>query len=65
MVDEKLEVIVMPLSDVGRAKDFYGELRWRVDADLPFDNGFRVDRLTPRGRFLIVSDVEAGAELPS
>ncbi len=38
--DTKLEVVVIPVSDVGRAKEFYGKLGWRLDADFPFDNGF-------------------------
>src|SRR5262245_16612366 len=48
-VDMKLEVVVIPVSDVDRAKDFYGRLGWRLDADFPFDNGFRVVQLTPPG----------------
>jgi catechol 2,3-dioxygenase-like lactoylglutathione lyase family enzyme len=48
-VDLKLEVVVIPVSDVDRAKDFYGSLGWRLDADFPFDNGFRVVQLTPPG----------------
>ena len=36
-------------SDVDRAKDFYGRLGWRLDADFPFDNGFRVVQFTPPG----------------
>ena len=47
--DLKLEVIVIPVSDVDRAKDFYGSLGWRLDADFPFDNGFRVVQFTPPG----------------
>lgn len=46
-VDLKLEVVVIPVSDVDRAKDFYGRLGWRLDADFSFDNGFRVVQLTP------------------
>jgi catechol 2,3-dioxygenase-like lactoylglutathione lyase family enzyme len=48
-VDLKLEVIVVPVSDVDRAKEFYGRLRWRLDAD--YDNGtdFRVIQFTPPG----------------
>jgi catechol 2,3-dioxygenase-like lactoylglutathione lyase family enzyme len=48
-VDMKLEIVVIPVSDVDRAKSFYGKLGWRVDAD--FDNGkdFRVVQLTPPG----------------
>src|ERR1700682_4660198 len=46
-VDMKLEVVVIPVSDVDRAKDFYGRLGWRLDADFRFDNGFRVVQFTP------------------
>ncbi len=49
IVDLKLEVIVIPVSDVDRAKEFYGRLGWRLDADFPFDNGFRVVQFTPPG----------------
>ena len=48
-VDMKLEVVVIPVSDVGRAKAFYGSLGWRLDADFPFDNGFRIVQFTPPG----------------
>ena len=48
-VDLKLEVVVIPVSDVDRAKEFYTRLGWRLDADLPFDNGFRVVQFTPPG----------------
>jgi catechol 2,3-dioxygenase-like lactoylglutathione lyase family enzyme len=48
-VDMKLEAIVIPVSDVDRAKEFYGRLGWRLDADFRFDNGFRVVQFTPRG----------------
>src|SRR6476659_10800441 len=48
-VDLKLEVVVIPVSDVDRAKEFYGQLGWRLDADFPFDNGFRVVQFTPPG----------------
>ena len=48
-VDMKFEVIVIPVSDVDRAKEFYGSLGWRLDAD--YDNGkdFRVIQFTPPG----------------
>jgi catechol 2,3-dioxygenase-like lactoylglutathione lyase family enzyme len=46
-VDLKLEVIVIPVSDVDRAKRFYASLGWRLDADFAFDNGFRVVQFTP------------------
>jgi catechol 2,3-dioxygenase-like lactoylglutathione lyase family enzyme len=49
MVDLKLEVVVIPVSDVDRAKRFYGSLGWRLDADFAFDNGFRVVQFTPPG----------------
>jgi catechol 2,3-dioxygenase-like lactoylglutathione lyase family enzyme len=48
-VDTRLEVIVLPVADVDRAKDFYEGLGWRLDADFSFDNGFRVVQLTPPG----------------
>jgi catechol 2,3-dioxygenase-like lactoylglutathione lyase family enzyme len=48
-VDLKLEVVIIPVADVDRAKDFYGGLGWRLDADFAFDNGFRVVQFTPPG----------------
>ena len=48
-VDTKLEVVVIPVSDIDRAKDFYGALGWRLDADFAFDNGFRIVQYTPPG----------------
>jgi catechol 2,3-dioxygenase-like lactoylglutathione lyase family enzyme len=48
-VDMKLEAVVIPVSDVDRAKGFYAGLGWRLDADFAFDNGFRVVQLTPPG----------------
>src|SRR5689334_14989662 len=47
--DLKLEVVVIPVSDVDRAKQFYANLGWRLDADFAFDNGFRVVQFTPPG----------------
>ena len=47
--DLKLEVVVIPVSDVDRSKEFYAGLGWRLDADFPFENGFRVVQLTPPG----------------
>jgi catechol 2,3-dioxygenase-like lactoylglutathione lyase family enzyme len=48
-IDMKLEIVVIPVSDVDRAKEFYGRLGWRLDAD--YDNGsdFRVIQFTPPG----------------
>ena len=48
-VDMKLEVVVIPVADVDRAKAFYARLGWRLDADFPFENGFRVVQFTPPG----------------
>jgi catechol 2,3-dioxygenase-like lactoylglutathione lyase family enzyme len=49
VVDMKLEVVVIPVSDVDRAKGFYRGLGWRLDADFSFDNGSRVVQFTPPG----------------
>ena len=48
-VDMKFEIVVIPVSDAERAKEFYAKLGWRLDAD--FDNGkdFRVIQFTPPG----------------
>ena len=48
-MDQRLEVVVIPVADIDRAKDFYAGLGWRLDADFPFDNGFRVVQFTPPG----------------
>jgi catechol 2,3-dioxygenase-like lactoylglutathione lyase family enzyme len=48
-VDMKLEVVVVPVSDVDRAKDFYKRLRFREDIDFAGDDGYRVVQLTPPG----------------
>ena len=45
----KLEVVVVPVSDVDRARAFYLSLGWRLDADVPGEGGFRVVQLTPPG----------------
>jgi len=45
----KLEVVVIPVSDVDRARRFYESLGWRLDADFAFENGFRIVQLTPPG----------------
>jgi catechol 2,3-dioxygenase-like lactoylglutathione lyase family enzyme len=75
-VDMKLEVVVIPVSDVDRAKGFYGGLGWRLDADFIRSDGSRAVQLTPPGSpcsihlastptlYLVVSDIEtARAEL--
>jgi catechol 2,3-dioxygenase-like lactoylglutathione lyase family enzyme len=61
-VDLKLEVVVIPVSDVDRAKEFYSKLGWRLDADFPFDNGFRVVQFTPPGSG---SSVQFGSKITS
>jgi catechol 2,3-dioxygenase-like lactoylglutathione lyase family enzyme len=48
-VDMKFEAVVIPVSDVDRAKAFYARLGWRLDADFRFDNGFRIVQFTPPG----------------
>ena len=48
-IDMKLEVVVLPVSDVDRAKRFYEKLGWRLDANVAIDEGFRVIQLTPPG----------------
>ena len=48
-VDMKLEVVVIPVSDVDRAKRSYESLGWRLDADLPVGDDFRVVQVTPPG----------------
>jgi catechol 2,3-dioxygenase-like lactoylglutathione lyase family enzyme len=48
-VDMKLEVVVVPVSDVDRAKNFYKALGWREDADFVTGADFRVVQLTPPG----------------
>ena len=47
--DMKFEIVVIPVSDVDRAKEFYARLEWRLDADFPFENGFRIVQFTPPG----------------
>jgi catechol 2,3-dioxygenase-like lactoylglutathione lyase family enzyme len=48
-MDMKLEVVVVPVSDVDKAKQFYTSLGWRLDADIAPDETFRVVQLTPPG----------------
>jgi len=63
-LDMKLEVIVIPVADVDRAKQFYGGLGWRLDADFAFNDGFRVIQFTPPGSEASVifgTDVTAAA----
>jgi catechol 2,3-dioxygenase-like lactoylglutathione lyase family enzyme len=62
VVDLKLEAVVIPVADVERAKAFYAGLGWRLDADFPFDNGFRVVQFTPPGSGC---SVQFGTEITS
>src|SRR5581483_11243791 len=48
-VGTALEVIVIPVSDVDRAKEFYGRLGWRLDADVAAGEEFRLIQFTPPG----------------
>jgi catechol 2,3-dioxygenase-like lactoylglutathione lyase family enzyme len=48
-MDFKLEVVVLPVSDADRAKQFYASLGWREDADFVFSEDFRVLQFTPPG----------------
>src|SRR5262252_6001423 len=48
-VDFKLEVVVLPVTDVDRAKRFYGGLGWRLDADFASGEDYRVIQFTPPG----------------
>ena len=45
----KLEVVVLPVSDVDRAKEFYGSLGWRLDADVARGEDLRLVQFTPPG----------------
>ena len=48
-IDMKLEIVIIPVSDLGRAKQFYARLGWRLDADFDNGKGFRVIQFTPPG----------------
>src|SRR6266849_9206173 len=48
-VDMKFEIVVLPVSEVERAKEFYAKLGWRLDADYAHENDFRVIQFTPPG----------------
>ena len=72
-VDMKLEVVIIPVSDVDRGKEFYARLGWRLDGDFTAGNDWRGVQFTPpgsgcsvtaapgsaRGLYLAVSDIEA------
>jgi catechol 2,3-dioxygenase-like lactoylglutathione lyase family enzyme len=61
-VDMKLEVVVIPVSDVDRAKEFYSRLGWRLDADRSAGSSFRLVQFTPPGSG---SSVQFGVNLTS
>ncbi len=48
-LDMKLEIVVIPVSNIDRAKQFYGDLGWRLDADVAAADGYRVIQFTPPG----------------
>src|ERR1700757_4040272 len=48
-LDMKFEIVVIPVSDVDRAKEFYSKLGWRLDADFASGDEFRVIQFTPPG----------------
>jgi catechol 2,3-dioxygenase-like lactoylglutathione lyase family enzyme len=48
-MDMKLEVAVIPVSDVDRAKEFYTNAGWRLDADFAIEDGYRIIQVTPPG----------------
>ena len=61
-VDMKLEVVVIPVSDVDRAKEFYSRLGWRLDADRSAGDDFRLVQFTPPGSG---SSIQFGVNLTS
>jgi catechol 2,3-dioxygenase-like lactoylglutathione lyase family enzyme len=60
--DMKLEVVVIPVSDVERAKEFYSRLGWRLDADRSVGSSFRLVQFTPPGSG---SSIQFGISLTS
>jgi catechol 2,3-dioxygenase-like lactoylglutathione lyase family enzyme len=60
--DMKLEVVVIPVSDVDRAKEFYSRLGWRLDADRSAGSNFRLVQFTPPGSG---SSIQFGVNLTS
>jgi catechol 2,3-dioxygenase-like lactoylglutathione lyase family enzyme len=48
-IDMNLEVVVIPVSDVDRAKQFYASLGWRLDADIATGDGYSLVQFTPKG----------------
>jgi catechol 2,3-dioxygenase-like lactoylglutathione lyase family enzyme len=58
----KLEVVVLPVSDVDRAKEFYGGLGWRLDADVARGENLRLVQFTPPGS---VCSIQFGTNIAS
>jgi catechol 2,3-dioxygenase-like lactoylglutathione lyase family enzyme len=58
----RLEVVVLPVSDVDRAKEFYGRLGWRLDADVARGEDLRLVQFTPPGS---VCSIQFGANIAS
>ena len=54
-MDVKLEVVVLPVADVDRAKRFYAGLGWREDADIAAGDAFRIVQFTPPGSACSIS----------
>ena len=54
-MDTRLEVVILPVSDVDRAKQFYKGLGWREDADIVGGPHFRIVQLTPPGSACSIS----------
>jgi catechol 2,3-dioxygenase-like lactoylglutathione lyase family enzyme len=54
-VDVKLEVVIVPVSDVDRAKRFYKGMGWREDTDLVAGDNFRIVQFTPPGSACSIS----------
>jgi catechol 2,3-dioxygenase-like lactoylglutathione lyase family enzyme len=61
-LDMKFEVVVIPVSDVDRAKEFYSRLGWRLDADRTAGDNFRLVQFTPPGSG---SSIQFGVNLTS
>ena len=59
-----LEVVVIPVSDVDRAKRFYGGLGWRLDADVVTGDEFRVVQFTPPGSPCSISSERGDVAMP-
>src|ERR1700761_4320057 len=62
VIDLRLEVVVIPVSDVDRAKDFYAGLGWRLDGDGVTGDDLRLIQFTPPGSSC---SIQFGANLTS